>query len=152
MSSASTSAGDIALAEWLQLSIDDIRVLLDAVQDMAIERRLCVCVAVVDHAGNHAGMLRHPEAFLTSTNVALAKAFTAANFRTATEKLADQIPAETRADLAAVDRRLTFIRGGLPVLRGGELVGGIGVSGASSQEDADLAAAALVALATRGEG
>lgn len=124
----------------------DVRGLLDAVLDRAQARGLRVVAAVVDQAGRLIGLQGIPGAFMTSTSVAVAKAFTASNFGTTTEALVERIPGEIRADLASVDRRLTFIRGGFPICRDGRVIGGIGVSGATSEEDADLARQALEAL------
>jgi uncharacterized protein GlcG (DUF336 family) len=104
---------------------------------------LGVAIAVVDAAGNLAGFSRHPEALLTSTSVAIGKAFTAANFRDSTEALIERIPAETRAEIGRADARLVFIRGGLPLSGGG----GVGVSGATAAQDAAVAAASLEGVA-----
>ena len=131
------------------LGWEDVQTLLDASQDAAVSGGLRVVVAVVDRGGVLAGLLRHPETYLTSSSVAVAKAFTAANFGASTGDLAERIPEETRADLARVDGRLTFIRGGLPILRDGTVVGGVGVSGASAQQDAEVAEAAVSALDRR---
>jgi uncharacterized protein GlcG (DUF336 family) len=42
--------------------------------------------------------------------------------------------------------RLLFVQGGLPIVQGGETIGAIGVAGASSQQDEDIAKAALETL------
>jgi glc operon protein GlcG len=124
----------------------DVDALLQAAQRSADGADLRVVVAVVDRAGNLAGFLRHPDAFPSSSSVAVAKAFTASNFRAATADMAERIPPERRAELGRQESRLIFLAGGLPIVREGVALGGIGVSGATSEEDTEIAVAALAAL------
>lgn len=141
-STAVTSLSDVGA-----FGVDDVQALLATAQAAAAERNLRVVVAIVDRGGNLLGLLRHPDAFLTSTEIAVAKAFTAANFGESTADLAERLPAETRFEIGRVDPRLVFIRGGLSISRGARIVGGLGVSGATSQQDEEVAASALEALA-----
>lgn len=103
--------------------------------------------AVVDNGGNLAAFLRVPGAFLHSVGIAIDKAYTAASFGFPTSgwdaALADK-PA-LRQGLMAVPR-LMMIGGGLPVVVDGRVVAGIGVSGASEEQDEICARAALAAL------
>lgn len=103
--------------------------------------------AVVDNGGNLAAFLRIPGAFLHSVGIAIDKAYTAASFGFPTSgwnaALADKLA--LRQGLMEVPR-LTMIGGGLPVVVDGRVVAGIGVSGASEEQDEICAWAALAAL------
>jgi uncharacterized protein GlcG (DUF336 family) len=76
--------------------------------------------------------------------VALDKAQAAAMFRRPTKAFEDGI-AKGRTALLGL-RGATPIEGGLPIMLGGKVIGGIGVSGANSDEDAAAAAAGLKLL------
>ncbi len=114
----------------------------------ADELGIRVNVAVVDAGGNLAGFLRMPGAFLHSIDIAIDKAYTAAGFGLPTsawtEVLASHSPA-VRSGLPLRPRMVCF-GGGLPLRHEGRLIGGIGVSGGSEDEDASCAQAGLTAL------
>jgi len=107
-----------------------------------------VNIAVVDAGGNLAGFLRMPGAFLHSIDIAIDKAYTAAGFGLPTgawtEALATHSPA-VRDGLARRPRMVCF-GGGLPLRHEGRLIGGIGVSGGSEQQDEACARAGLSAI------
>jgi glc operon protein GlcG len=128
------------------LTSKEIREMVAAVTDRAETEGLRVVIAVVDAAGRLVGLHVMAGAFLTSTNVAIAKAFTAANFGAATADLSERIRLETRQELASVDSRLVFIRGGVPIERRDRLAGGVGVSGASAEQDEVLARHAIATV------
>jgi uncharacterized protein GlcG (DUF336 family) len=114
----------------------------------ADEAGIKVNVAVVDAGGNLAAFLRMPGAFLHSIEIAIDKAYTAAGFGLATSAW----PAALQSHSAAVRSgiplrpRMVCFGGGLPLRHDGRLLGGIGVSGGSEEEDEACARAALVAL------
>jgi len=107
-----------------------------------------VNIAVVDAGGNLAAFLRMPGAFLHSIDIAVDKAYTAAGFGLPTgawtEVLASHSPA-VRSGIPQRPRMVCF-GGGLPLRFDGRLIGGIGVSGGSEQEDEDCARAGLEAI------
>ena len=104
--------------------------------------------AVTDASGVLAAFLRMPGAFLHSVDIAVDKAYTAAGFGFATSQWAGilQGDEELRLGMPVRPRNVVF-GGGLPMREGGVLIGGIGVSGGSSEQDEICARAALVALA-----
>ncbi|HYD68586.1 heme-binding protein [Azospirillum sp.] len=111
------------------------------------EMGVAVNAAVVDAGGNLAGFLRAPDAFLTSIGIAIDKAYTAVSFRMPSGRLYDLIkdnPA-LREGIAQRDRVAAF-GGGFPIIVDGRVVGGIGVSGASEEQDCLCAQAGLAAL------
>jgi uncharacterized protein GlcG (DUF336 family) len=119
-----------------------------AAAQWATEAGIKVNVAVVDAGGNLAGFLRMPGAFLQSIDIAIDKAYTAAGFGLATsawtEALAMHSPA-VRNGLPLRPRMVCF-GGGLPLRHQGRLIGGIGVSGGSEEQDQACARAGVLAI------
>jgi len=130
------------------LTLDAVRTALDAAVREASGQGIRVNVAVVDASGVLLGFLRMPGAFLHSADIAVDKAYTAAGFRLPTgawdEALKGHSPA-VRQGLPARPRFAGF-GGGFPLVAEGELVGGIGVSGGSEEQDETCARAACAAL------
>ncbi len=90
-------------------------------------------------------MHRMEDAFFTSVGIATDKAFTAAALKKGTHTLTDRVKPEQDLfglNLANNGRIVTF-GGGLPIIVHGEVIGGIGVSGGSVQEDMMVAQEAL---------
>lgn len=111
-----------------------------------------VDVAVVDAAGNLAAYLHMPGAFLHSADIAKNKAYSAASFGLPTSawtKELESLSPAVRVGLP-LQPRMTCFGGGLPIRVDGQLVGGIGVSGGTEQQDEELAKAALAAAGIAG--
>lgn len=100
--------------------------------------------AVVDRAGHLMAFLRMTQAPLHSIDIAIDKAFTSASFGLATSAWAQVLADDAllRQGLN-VRPRLVLFGGGLPILDGDARIGGIGVSGASAEQDEACAAAGL---------
>ena len=104
-------------------------------------------VAVTDASGVLAAFLRMPGAFLHSVDIAIDKAYTAGGFGFPTGKWMDVCAGNEGMKLGfSAQPRLVVFGGGLPIRVGGELVGGIGVSGASEDQDGICARAGLLAI------
>lgn len=104
-------------------------------------------VAVCDSAGNLAAFLRMPGAFVQSIDIAIDKAYTAAGFGFPTGAWMQVVEGNEGMKLGFSARpRLVVFGGGLPIRINDQLVGGVGVSGASEAQDEDCARAALAAL------
>ena len=103
--------------------------------------------AVVDAGGNLVAFFRAHGAFLHSIHIAQDKAYTAVSFGIPTAQLYERIngAAQVRDGLLQRDR-LVAIGGGLPITLDGRVIGGIGVSGASEEQDTLCAQAGLSAL------
>jgi len=106
-----------------------------------------VNAAVVDGGGNLLAFGRMPGAPLHSASIAEDKAFTSASFGLATSQWGGVVEGDDllRDGLMSRDRLVMFA-GGLPIVVDGHAVGGIGVSGASAEEDEMCAMAGLEAL------
>jgi uncharacterized protein GlcG (DUF336 family) len=107
-----------------------------------------VNIAVVDAGGNLAAFLRMPGAFLHSIDIAIDKAYTAAGFGLPTGAWTEALATHSRAVQAGIPLRprMVCFGGGLPLKFGGRVIGGIGVSGGSEQEDEACARAGLEAI------
>lgn len=104
-------------------------------------------VAVTDASGTLTGFLRMPSAFLHSIDIAIDKAYTAASFGFPTSQWPEILAGDEALRLGIVHRpRLVVFGGGLPVKESGALIGGIGVSGGSAEQDEACARAGLEAL------
>ncbi|MBV2163852.1 MAG: heme-binding protein [Comamonas sp.] len=103
--------------------------------------------AVTDASGVLVAFLRMPGAFLHSVDIAIDKAYTSAGFGFATAQWAGILQGDEALRLGMPTRpRNVVFGGGLPLREGGVLIGGIGVSGGSAEQDELCARAALVAL------
>ena len=103
-----------------------------------------MAIAVVDNHGMLVYFERMPDTQTASVQVALDKAQAAAMYRRPTKAFEDGI-AKGRTALLGL-RGATPIEGGLPIMVGGKVIGGIGVSGANSDQDAAAAQAGLKVL------
>jgi glc operon protein GlcG len=104
-----------------------------------------MAIAVVDNHGFLVYYERMDDTQTASAQVAVEKAKAAAMYRRPTKAFEDGI-AKGRVALLGLTGA-TPIEGGLPIMVGGKVVGGIGVSGANSDQDAVAAMAGLKVLA-----
>lgn len=103
--------------------------------------------AVTDGSGVLAAFLRMPGAFVHSVDIAIDKAYTAASFGFATSQWPQILAGDEALRLGMPLRpRLVVFGGGLPMRDGGQLIGGIGVSGGSAEQDEACARAGLAAI------
>ena len=104
---------------------------------------LQISLAVVDEFGQLVQMDRMDGASLMSPDIAEAKAVTALNFRRATSLVAQQINSDVLRSLqASVHFNILAASGGVPIYKDGELAGAVGVSGATGEQDEEVASAA----------
>lgn len=102
--------------------------------------------AVVDAAGHLVSFARMDGSSFLTTEIAIGKAYTAAGTRMKTGELAEMAAGEVLFAIgaaAATRGRLLLVPGGAPVFKGEELVGAVGASGGSAEQDAEVAAAAV---------
>jgi uncharacterized protein GlcG (DUF336 family) len=99
-------------------------------------------VAVTDATGNLRAFQRADGAPFFTAEVAVSKAWTAASCGIATHVWNDYIADPKLAPLANVPK-LMAVGGGLPLFHEGKLIGGIGVSGGSHEQDRQVASTAL---------
>lgn len=98
-------------------------------------------IAIVDNHGLLVYFERMEDAQTSAVHLAIEKARTAAMFRRPS-KVFEDVVAKGRVAVLGLTGAMP-IEGGLPILSGGKVIGGIGVSGANSDEDAKAGAAGL---------
>ena len=124
---------------------------LAAAQAKAVEISVPMNIAVLDDGANLKAFVRMDGALLGSTDIALKKAKTAAVFGMATEEVGEFCkPGGTSPGLEQTNGGLVVFAGGIP-LRGadGRLIGAVGVSGGSVDQDRQVAVAAARVLTKR---
>ena len=104
-----------------------------------------VSIAVVDSGGNLVMLHRLDNAQLSSVRLAEAKARTAVEFRRPTKIFEDAVAAGG-VGLRVLTFGACVADGGFPIIEGGKIIGGIGVSGVASHQDAQVASAGVAAI------
>ena len=102
---------------------------------------------VVDAGGNLLACIRPTGAFVASVGIARDKAWTAATFGMSTDALHDAVASPPQLyDGIAVRPGVVLFGGGFPIVHEGQVIGGIGCSGGSEDQDRSCAQAGLAAL------
>ena len=110
----------------------------------AEELGIKINVAVTDSSGVLMAFLRMPGAFLHSIDISIDKAYTASSFGFPTSQWMSIIENDPALREGIVQRpRLVIFGGGVPVRVGDDLIGGVGVSGGSAEEDEICALAGI---------
>lgn len=129
--------------QHLTLTHQGALAVLNAAVTRAADTQAPQCIAVVDTGANLLAFVRMDGAKLVSVDSAMAKAITAATSGKAT----GQGSVEQEIKMAVVTHgRVTNIRGGVPLLVDGKVVGGIGVGSGTLDQDVDCAEAGAAAL------
>jgi uncharacterized protein GlcG (DUF336 family) len=132
----------------MPISLEQAQALVNAGVRVAAERGYLVTVAVVDDNGIFVAAGRMDGAKIVAFDNARGKAYTAAAYRQSTTGLEHRPAPKTlfyTGENAVNGDRMAMGQGGLPIWRGNELIGAIGVSGAAPHEDEEIAAGALEA-------
>lgn len=119
--------------------------LIAASKEKAREINVPMVIAVVDGGGNLVALQRMDQALLVSIDIAVNKAYTAVAIKIPTHELAKIAqPEQPLFGIHNADGgRIVIFGGGFPLKRNEEIIGGIGVSGGSVEEDIQCAEAAL---------
>ena len=118
--------------------------ILEAITNKAEELEIKINAAVVDEGANLKAFIRMDEAALLSSEIAQNKAYTAAAFGKPTHEWYPMIKDEPALLTGIVHtNKLVVFGGGIPLTVSGIIVGGIGVSGGTSEEDVLCAQAGL---------
>jgi len=136
---ASTLRAADELAVKKVLSLSAAMKIAAAAQAEAARRGATVVIAVVDDGGNLIVLHRLDDTQVASVDVGIGKARTAAIFRRPSKEFEDQIRSGRVAALALPGA--TPLQGGVPITVDGKVIGAIGVSGNTPQEDEDIAKA-----------
>lgn len=128
-----------------RLSLEDALVLVDGAEKRSAQMGVSQCIAIADESGNLIAFKRMNGGKVTSISIAINKAFTAAAARNPTAFYNDacQPGKPTFGIHVTNDGKFCIIGGGLPVRIEGEIVGGIGVSSGTAEQDIICAQAGI---------
>lgn len=128
-----------------ELELADVKALAAAAEAHALANHWAVSIAIVDDGGHLLWLQRLDGAAALSSHIAPAKARTAALGRRESKVYEDMINGG-RTSFLSVPVVDGLLEGGLPIIRDGQCLGGVGVSGVKSTEDAQIARAGIAAL------
>jgi len=134
-----------------RLTLQGARLILAAAARRAAAISVPMDIAVVDDAGHLLAFNRMDGAKLSSIDIAVSKAWTAACARRATHEYAEMAaPGRPAFGINIGNQgRFMIVGGGLPIFVDGRIVGGIGCSSGTTQQDRDAATAGIGALSAR---
>jgi glc operon protein GlcG len=131
----------------VKLSTKGSHVILHAAEKEAARMGVPQCIAVVDEGGYLIAFSRMDGARVRSVEIAITKAASAATSKRPTEEEGGgDVLASIRLSLAARSSRLTGIKGGVPIVVDGQVIGAIGVSSGTSDEDYQVCQAGIAAF------
>jgi uncharacterized protein GlcG (DUF336 family) len=133
------------MLEIQRLSWDEAKILVDGAVASSREINVPMCIAVADESGNLIDFSRMDGGKISSISIAIDKAFTAAAARRGTH-IYNQlcVPGQPTFGIHVTNGgRFSVIGGGLPVTLNGVVVGGIGISSGTAEQDLVVAEAAL---------
>ncbi len=127
------------------LELADIKALAAGAEAEALKNNWAVTIAIVDDGGHLLWLQRLDGAAAISAHIAPAKANTAAMGRRES-KIYEDIINGGRVSFLSAPALEGMLEGGVPIMKDGQCLGAIGVSGAKSTEDAQIAKAGLAAI------
>ncbi len=134
-------------AKKMALALKDCDRMVEAGIKRAVEIGVPMVLAVVNESGNPIEIRRMDDALEVSVTLAPHKAYTAATVRIATHELAElSQPGQPLYGIDVNMPKMTLVGGGLPLKINNRLVGAVGVSGGSVEQDIDVAQAMVAAL------
>jgi uncharacterized protein GlcG (DUF336 family) len=130
------------------VTLNDARNVIAAAEKKAIEIKQPMNIAVADAGGNLVAHVRMDGAWIGSIDISINKAFTARAFDISTKDLAKQAqPGGQFYGIHVSNKgRVMIFAGGVPFKRNGQVVGAIGVSGGSGEQDQAVAEAGAAAF------
>jgi uncharacterized protein GlcG (DUF336 family) len=137
-------------AAWAvdNVTLSEAQAMIAAAEKKAAEIKLPMNIAIVDSGGNLVAFARMNGSILVSIGISIDKAWTAASVKLPTNVLADvSQPGKSLYGINTTNNgRVVVFGGGFPVKAKDQVIGGIGVSGGSVEQDMEVAQAGLAAL------
>ncbi|EKA2132904.1 two-domain cob(I)yrinic acid a,c-diamide adenosyltransferase PduO [Citrobacter freundii] len=135
----------------MSLSFHELHQLTRAAVTRAEELQVPVVISIVDANGTQTVAWRMPDALLVSSELAPKKAWTAVAMKTATHELTSVVqPGAALYGLEShMQGKVVTFGGGYALWREGLLLGGLGISGGSVEQDMDIAETAIAAINVR---
>ena len=130
------------------VNLADARRIIAAAEKKGAEIGQPMNIAVADAGGNLVAHVRMDGAWLGSVDISIKKAFTSRAFDIATKDLAthSQSGSQFFGIHASNDGKIMIFAGGIPLKKGDKVIGSIGVSGGSGDQDHAVAEAGAAAL------
>lgn len=130
------------------ITLEEAQRVVQAALDKAQELGQPMNVAVVDNGRELKAFSRMEDAWLGSISISIDKAFTSASFLLPTQDLASMTqPGEPLYGLETTNGgRVINFAGGIPLMRGDDVAGAIGVSGGTPDQDHEVAEAGVAAF------
>lgn len=130
------------------VKLEDARRIIAAAEVKAKELGQPMNIAVVDEGGNLVSHARMDGAWIGSIDVSINKAFTSRAFDISTQALGEnsQPGQQFYGILTSNHGRVMVFAGGVPLTRDGRIVGAVGISGGSGEQDQAVAEAAAAAF------
>jgi uncharacterized protein GlcG (DUF336 family) len=130
------------------ITIEQAQAVVEAGRAASASRGLAMNIAVVDAGGNLKAFARMDGAWLGSIDISINKAYTSRAFDIATKDLAghSQSGGQFFGIHVSNSGRIMIFAGGIPLKRDGKVVGAIGVSGGSGDQDHAVAEAGAAAF------
>jgi len=128
-----------------RLSLAEAEILIEGAMKQSEKIGVPMCISVVDESGTPIAFKRMDGGKVTSATIALDKAFTAAAAKKATHAYNEvNVPGKLAFGIhTEVGGRISSVGGGLPVIVDGDVVGGIGVSSGTPDQDMECAQAGI---------
>ena len=125
------------------VTLKDAKRIIEAAEKKAAEIGQPMNIAVADGGGNIVAHVRMDKAWLGSIDISQKKAFTSRAFDISTKDLAthSQSGGQFFGIHASNNGKIMIFAGGIPLKKNGEVVGAIGVSGGSGEQDHAVAEA-----------
>jgi glc operon protein GlcG len=123
----------------------DIKAIAAAAEAEALKNHWAVTIAIVDDGGHLLHLQRLDGAPPVSSHIAPAKANTAALGRRES-KIYEDVINNGRMSFLSAPTIQGMLEGGVPIVKDGQVIGAVGVSGVKSNEDAQIAKAGIAAI------
>lgn len=136
----------------IQLNLAGAEAIIAAAKQKASALKAKMNIAVVDDGGQMLAFARMDGARPASAATALTKAVSAATFRQETGPLRTKGEPDLLLNLslqnaaASSGGKITALKGGVPIVVEGQVIGGVGIAGGTGEQDAEVAKAAYQSL------
>lgn len=127
------------------LEAADVKLIAAAAEAEALKNSWAVTIAIVDDGGHLLWLQRLDGAPPLSAHFAPAKAHTSAMGRKESKAYEDMVN-QGRTAFLSVPAVACMLEGGVPIIKDGQCIGAVGVSGVKSSEDAQIAKAGIAAI------
>jgi glc operon protein GlcG len=131
------------------ITLDQAKRVMAAAELQAAENTWQVAITILDSGGNLVMFHKIDNAQLSAVTVSEGKARTALEFKRPSKDLDDAIARGGAGNRLLALKDITPLEGGIPIVVDGKIIGAIGVSGAVSSQDAQVAKAGNDALAAQ---